>query len=97
MPISPEKFFDEMEDGIILCKLINAAVPGRVPPIAPEAINIHPTNMYHKLENLNLAIQSSKSIGCTVINIRPEFIMEKRGHIILGLIWQIIKVMQYSM
>jgi hypothetical protein len=52
-------------------KIINAAVPGKVPPISPLAINLHPTTMYHKIENLNLAISSAKSIGCTVINIRP--------------------------
>lgn len=39
-----------------ISKLINKAVPGKVPPIAPQAINLVPTNMYHKIENLNLAI-----------------------------------------
>ena len=64
----------------------------KVPPISPEAINLHPSNTYHKIENLNLAIESARSIGCMVVNVRPEFIMEKREHIVLGLIWQIIKV-----
>jgi plastin-1 len=62
----------------LFSKLINAAVPGKVPPISPEAININNITTYHKIENLNLAISSAKSIGCTVINVRPEFIMEKR-------------------
>jgi hypothetical protein len=65
-----------------------------VPPISPAAINLHCTNIYHKIENLNLSIESARSIGCTVINITPTLIMEKREHIILGLIWQIIKVAQ---
>jgi hypothetical protein len=73
-------------------KLINSAVFGKVPPISPAAINIHCTNIYHKIENLNLSIESARSIGCTVVNITPSLIMEKREHIILGLIWQIIKV-----
>lgn len=63
-----------------------------MPPISPAAINLHCTNVYHKIENLNLSIESARSIGCTVININPTLIMEKREHIILGLIWQIIKV-----
>ena len=75
-----------------LSKLINKAVPGKVPPISPEAINITPATMYHKIENLNLAIESARSIGCVVINLNPQFIMEKREHILLGLIWQIIRV-----
>ena len=64
----------------------------KVPPISPEAINMKTTNTYQKIENLNLAIESARSIGCMVVNVRPEFIMEKREHIVLGLIWQIIKV-----
>lgn len=76
----------------LFSKLINKAVPGKVPPISPEAINLTPATTYHKIENLNLAIESARSIGCMVVNVRPEFIMEKREHIILGLIWQIIRV-----
>lgn len=76
----------------LFSKLINASVPGKVPPISPEAINLAPSNAYQKIENLNLAISSAKSMGCSVINVRPEFIMEKREHIVLGLIWQIIRV-----
>jgi hypothetical protein len=63
-----------------------------VPPISPAAINLHCNNIYQKIENLNLSIESARSIGCTVINITPTLVMEKREHIILGLIWQIIKV-----
>lgn len=63
-----------------------------MPPISPAAININPKSIYEKIENLNLAIQSAKAIGCTVVNIQPDLIMEKREHIILGLIWQIIRV-----
>ena len=63
-----------------------------MPPISPEAINITPATMYHKIENLNLAIESARSIGCVVVNLSPQFVMEKREHIVLGLIWQIIRV-----
>lgn len=54
-----------------------------------------PTNPYQKIENLNLAIESARSIGCMVVNVRPEFIREKREHIVLGLIWQIIRVIDF--
>ncbi len=39
-----------------------------------------------------MAISSAKSIGCIVINITPPNIIEKKEHIILGLIWQIVKI-----
>lgn len=34
---------------ILLSKLINAAVAGKVPPISPEAINLNPATAYHKI------------------------------------------------
>ena len=37
--------------------------------------------------NLNLAIESSKSIGVVVVNVKPNLITDKREHIILGLLW----------
>jgi len=62
----------------LFSKLINAAVFGKVPPISPAAINLNPSNIYKKIENLNLAIESARAIGCTVVNITPALIMEKR-------------------
>jgi len=72
----------------MLCKLINQAVPGT---IDPRAINMKNLNVFKKNENLNLAIASTKAIGCVVVNIQPSSITEKKEHIILGLFWQIIK------
>lgn len=42
-------------------------------------------------ENLNLCLNSSKMIGCVIVNITAPLIQEKRAHIILGLLWQIIR------
>jgi hypothetical protein len=92
LPINHKGISEAVEDGVILCKLINSAVFGKVPPISPAAINLNCNFIFHKIENLNLAIESARAIGCTVVNIQPQFILDKREHIILGLIWQIIKI-----
>jgi plastin-1 len=42
-------------------------------------------------ENNNIVITSAKGIGCSVVNIGPSDIAEGREHLILGLIWQIIR------
>lgn len=47
--------------------------------------------------NLNLAIESAKSIGVVVVNVKPNLITDKREHIILGLMWQIIKIQLTSL
>ena len=78
-----------MRDGIILCKLINEVAPGTIPT---EAINFgNSLNVFQKTENLNLAIDSAKSVGCSVVNIHASTILEGKHHIIMGILWQITK------
>lgn len=43
-------------------------------------------------ENNNLVVNSAKAIGCSVVNIGSQDLIEAREHLILGLIWQIIKI-----
>lgn len=43
-------------------------------------------------ENLNLALNSASAIGCTVVNIGAQDLKEGKPHLVLGLLWQIIKV-----
>jgi hypothetical protein len=70
-------------------KLINDAVPDT---IDERAINFKAKNVYEKTENNNLCVNSAKGIGCSVVNIGALDIIEGRPHLVLGLIWQIIRV-----
>lgn len=79
-------------DGLILCKLINDAVPDT---IDERVLNVgkggKPPNQFQMTENNNIVITSSKAIGCSVVNIGPQDLIDGREHLILGLIWQIIR------
>uniref|UniRef100_K3W5R6 Calponin-homology (CH) domain-containing protein n=1 Tax=Globisporangium ultimum (strain ATCC 200006 / CBS 805.95 / DAOM BR144) TaxID=431595 RepID=K3W5R6_GLOUD len=85
--------FRSVGDGILLCKLINAAVPET---IDVRAVNIKKKakelNIYEKTENHNLSINAAKSIGCSVVNIGPTDLIEGKPILVLGLVWQIIKI-----
>lgn len=71
-------------------KLINSIEPGS---IMPKAINKKKNmNVFQMQENLNLAISAAKSIGCKLISIFPETFFDKRFHMILGMIWQLIRI-----
>ena len=48
-------------------------------------------NNFQASENANIVINSAKAIGCVVVNVHSEDIIEGREHLILGLIWQIIR------
>lgn len=95
-PLNPNTsdLFEKVENGILLCKMVNDAESGA---IDERTINKKlPLNIFQKKENLNLAISAAKSIGCRLININPQLIFDKREHIILGLIWQIVRIKYLS-
>lgn len=94
LPMNPvDGLFRSVSDGILLCKLINAAVPET---IDVRAVNIKKKakelNIYEKTENHNLSINAAKSIGCSVVNIGPSDLIEGKPILVLGLVWQIIKI-----
>ncbi|KAL7086406.1 hypothetical protein ABFS83_13G000900 [Erythranthe nasuta] len=92
LPIDPSSnsLFDLAKDGVLLCKLINVAVPGT---IDERAINTKPVlNPWERNENHTLCLNSAKAIGCTVVNIGTQDLIEARPHLVLGLISQIIKI-----
>lgn len=39
-----------------------------------------------------LALNSARSIGCNIVNIGAEDIQEGTQHLVLGLLWQVIRV-----
>ncbi|XP_021907384.1 fimbrin-2 [Carica papaya] len=92
IPIDPSSndLFEIAKDGVLLCKLINVAVPGT---IDERAINTkRALNPWERNENHTLCLNSAKAIGCTVVNIGTQDFIEGRRHLVLGLISQIIKI-----
>lgn len=83
-------------DGLILCKLINDSVPDTIDERVLNKPSVSkgkpkPLNAFQITENNNIVITSSKGIGCSVVNIGPQDIADGTEHLILGLIWQIIR------
>ncbi|PWO00777.1 hypothetical protein FA09DRAFT_344892 [Tilletiopsis washingtonensis] len=94
LPVPTDTFqlFDECKDGLILCKLINDAVPET---IDERVLNVgkggKAPNAFQMTENQNIVITSAKAIGCSVVNVGAQDLIDGREHLILGLIWQIIR------
>lgn len=95
LPFDPDSFqiFDECKDGLILSQLINDSVPDTIDtrvlnlPSAKKKV----LNNFQMSENANIVINSAKAIGCVVVNVHSEDIIDGKEHLILGLIWQIIR------
>ncbi|XP_054642559.1 plastin-2 [Dunckerocampus dactyliophorus] len=91
LPADPnsDELFTAVGDGIVLCKMINLSVEDT---IDERTINKKKLTPFTIQENLNLALNSASAIGCHVVNIGAEDLKEGRQHLVLGLLWQIIKI-----
>ena len=69
--------------------MVNKSEPGT---IDPRVINIKNLSVYKAHENLTLALNSSQSIGCNIVNIGATDLAGGTQHLVLGLLWQIIRV-----
>lgn len=76
---------------VLTCsKLINWAVPGT---IDERGVNMKKgMNIYKITENQNIVLNSAKAIGCNVINVGAGDLIDGRPHLVLSLIWQIVKI-----
>ncbi|KAM3868896.1 plastin-3 isoform 2-T2 [Diretmus argenteus] len=91
LPMDPtaDSLFKAVGDGVVLCKMINLSVPDT---IDERAINKKKLTAFTVQENLNLALNSASAIGCHVVNIGALDLREGKPHLVLGLLWQIIKI-----
>ncbi|KAK1477219.1 hypothetical protein CCUS01_05037 [Colletotrichum cuscutae] len=91
-PTDTFEMFDECKDGLVLAKLINDSVADTIDErVLNRPKNKKQLNAFQMTENNNIVIESSKGIGLSVVNIGSGDIIEGREHLILGLIWQIIR------
>lgn len=70
-------------------KIINHSCPDT---IDERAINKKNLTVYTMHENLTLALYSAQSIGCNIVNIDAHDLSKGKPHLVLGLLWQIIRV-----
>lgn len=84
-----DNLYEGIKDGILLCKIINFSCPDT---IDERAINKRNLTLYTKHENLTLALNSAQAIGCNIVNIDAHDLAKGKPHLVLGLLWQIIRI-----
>ncbi|KAL5967337.1 Fimbrin [Taenia solium] len=81
-----DDLYEKCSDG----KIINCS--------APQTIDLRALHRgkrlttYQVMENITLALNSARAIGCNVVNIGAADIVDGTRHLLLGLLWQIIKI-----
>uniref|UniRef100_A0A4W3HRM3 Plastin-3 n=1 Tax=Callorhinchus milii TaxID=7868 RepID=A0A4W3HRM3_CALMI len=81
IPMDPntDALFNAVDDGIVALLFCSLILFGTL-------------SLGYTKENLNLALNSASAIGCHVVNIGAEDLREGKPHLVLGLLWQIIKI-----
>ncbi|KAG9393347.1 Calponin [Carpediemonas membranifera] len=100
LPLNPmdESLFSSVHDGTLLCKLLNFAVPNTIDERAvnwPHKKN-RALNNFEIGENQNVAVNSAKAVGCSTVNIGAEDMTAGTPHLVLGLVWQVMKLALFS-
>lgn len=91
LPIDPDsnQIFTRLKNGVILCYLINKAVPGT---IDERVINKKDNmNVFQATENINLGLNAAKSIGARIFDVSASTFRDENKISILGVLWQIVK------
>jgi len=99
MPINTEglDLCFKISDGCLLAKFINVAVRDTIDYRVinkPRKKNGYKLNLFKTNENNNLVINAARSIGVSAVNIGAGDLREGMGkpHLILGILWQLVKI-----
>eukprot|EP01094_Clydonella_sp_ATCC50884_P011106 TRINITY_DN208_c0_g1_i1.p1 TRINITY_DN208_c0_g1~~TRINITY_DN208_c0_g1_i1.p1 ORF type:complete len:728 (-),score=370.10 TRINITY_DN208_c0_g1_i1:257-2440(-) len=90
LPINPDSddVFDVISDGVLLARLMNNTFEGT---IDDAKLCTKPKNMFEKNLNHDLVLAGAQKLKLATVNIGANDFLEKRAHLVMGLMWQIIK------
>jgi len=78
---------------LLISKMINLSVPDTVDERAINKPKSGKSLSIYKIhENMTLALNSAQAIGCNIVNIGAEDLEQGKPHLVLGVLWQIIRV-----
>jgi plastin-1 len=91
IPIKDEtKLMEEVQDGIMLAKLINFVIPETVDL---KAFNRGPSlNSHLKQDNLRLSINGALKIGCASSTLSPHMILQGKSILVISVMCQLKKM-----
>lgn len=90
LPVDPntDDVFDVIADGVLLAQLMNNTFEGT---IDSSKLCYKPKNMFEKNLNHDMVLEGAKTLKLATVNIGANDFLEKRAHLVMGLMWQIIK------
>lgn len=95
LPFSPDKIiFEQIKDGIVLGFVLDSIKPGCID--LSRLVQTHGVldkkYLYEATSNLGLVLNAAKRLGIKLVNIGPEDILYENKILVLGLLWQIVRL-----
>lgn len=92
---SPDKrVFEQIKDGIVLGFVLDSIKPGCIDLrklVQTRGIN-DKKYLYEATTNLGLVLKAASELGIKIVNIGPEDILYENKCLVLGLLWQIVRL-----
>ncbi|GAM26062.1 hypothetical protein SAMD00019534_092370 [Acytostelium subglobosum LB1] len=86
---STNMLFTACSDGVLLNKLMEAMFPSQV-DLKGLVIKLK-INPFEMIGNQNIVIKNATKVGCVIVNIGAQDLVNATPYLVLGIIWQIIK------
>lgn len=74
LPISSDNLAQALHDGVIISYIVNC-LSKKGPVINENELRKTKATVFHKLDQVNKALDSFKSVGLNIINIRAQYIV----------------------
>lgn len=87
--VESDALFSAVADGVLLTKWLNKLKPGIIPE---RSFQLLPRNRFEKLQNQTNVLNAARELGLNIVNMGPEDLVDPKPHLVLGLIWQIVRL-----
>ncbi|KAF2072367.1 hypothetical protein CYY_006313 [Polysphondylium violaceum] len=84
-----DQLFTACSDGVLLNKLMESLFPTQVD--LKGLVIKNKINPFEVIQNQNIVIKNATKVGCIIVNIGAQDLVNATPYLVLGVIWQIIK------
>eukprot|EP01116_Phalansterium_solitarium_P023634 TRINITY_DN8394_c0_g1_i1.p1 TRINITY_DN8394_c0_g1~~TRINITY_DN8394_c0_g1_i1.p1 ORF type:complete len:660 (+),score=33.47 TRINITY_DN8394_c0_g1_i1:38-1981(+) len=90
VPLSPsgDAWLDIIATGVLLPKLIKTSFPD----VDVVGLALAPKNAFEINQNHDICLKVAKEVGCNLVNIGATDLTEKKVHLVMAVLWQIIRI-----
>jgi plastin-1 len=87
-----DAIFEKTKDGTILARVIDAIKPGTIPIEKLNTDFSSDQKIFKMLQNQQMVLEGAKKLGCNIVNIGGQDLVDGSPHLTMGVLWQVVRV-----